>query len=491
MVAWSVALELPVSNLPVYRRIGEAIAHEIARGRLRPGERMLSTRALATQLAVNRNTVIAAYDDLRARGWIAAEPGRGVYVVGVPAADGGAPPAPRRTAGFPLAPVPAGDLFGGRTPGTLLLLGGVPDLRLVPHRQLAVAYRGALRRAADRRLFDYNTPLGHERLRTGLADMLSRVRGIPADATSIAVVRGSQQGIYLAARALVRPGDAVAVESPGYRPAWRALELAGAAVVPVPVDRDGLDVEALAAAHARRPVRAVYLTPHHQYPTTVTLSAARRTRLLELASRERFAVLEDDYDFDFHYEGRPVLPLAAHDTAGVVIYLGTLSKCLAPGLRLGYVVAAPDVVRHLAAYRQFVDEQGDHVLEHAIATLIEDGDLERHVRRARRVYRARRDALCAALRRHLPELEVAPPAGGMAVWARAPGLDTDAWAVAGAARGVAFQPGRRFAFGDEPLPHLRLGFAACDERELDEAVRRMAAALPPGHSGQAAAIAKA
>jgi GntR family transcriptional regulator / MocR family aminotransferase len=478
VVAFSVALELGDSNLPVYRRIADAIAHEITRGRLRPGEKLSSSRVLATQLEVNRNTVIAAYDELRAHGWIAAEPGRGVFIVGVPPAVRAAPAPERpRAPGFALADEFAGEIPMPRTPGMLLLLGGVPELRFLPVRQLAGAYRAALQSAVARRLVDYGDPQGQERLRVALGQMLSRLRGIPAATDSIAVVRGSQHGIYLAGQALLAPGDAVAVESLGYRPAWRALELAGATLTPIPVDAEGLDVAALERACARRPIRAVYLTPHHQYPTTVTLSPERRRRLLELARRERMVVLEDDYDYDFHYDGRPVLPLASGDTAGVVVYLGTLSKCLAPGLRVGYVVAAPDVVRRIVAYRSYVDVQGDHAMEHAVATLLEEGDVERHVRRALRAYRSRRDALCAALARHVPSLEATAPSGGMALWARAPGIDTEAWVMRGRAEGVAFQAGRRFTLDGSALDHVRVGFAACDERELEEAARRMARAL--------------
>src|SRR5262249_15917197 len=154
----------------------------------------------------------------------------------------------------------------------------------------------------------------------------------------------------LAARALLRPGDVVAVEELGYRPAWEALRNAGAELVPVPIDEHGLRVDALP-----RRLRAVYVTPHHQYPTTGILSAACRIELLALAERQGFAIFEDDYDHEFHYEGRPVLPLASADCAGSVVYLGTLSKVLAPGLRIGYVVAPRPVLDRIAAHRLYVD----------------------------------------------------------------------------------------------------------------------------------------
>jgi GntR family transcriptional regulator/MocR family aminotransferase len=365
-----------------------------------------------------------------------------------------------------------------RTPGMLLLLGGVPELRVLPYRQLARAYRSALSQRSARRLLDYAHPQGNLELRTALAEMMASLRGVAAPPDAITVVRGSQHGLYLAARALLRPGDVVAVEHMGYRPAWKALELAGATLVSIPVDRDGLDVSALEALCATTPIRAVYTTPHHQYPSTVTLAPERRARLLSLAAARRMMVLEDDYDHDFHYEGRPVLPLASADRAGVVVYFGTLSKSLAPGLRVGYVVAPADVVQQIAAYRSAFDGQGDHAVERAIAMLLEDGEVQRHVRRALKAYRSRRDALCKALHHRLPQLELEIPAGGMALWVRAPGIDTDAWVRRGLEAGVAFQAGSRFAFDGAPSEYVRLGFSACNEAELEQAVERLAHALP-------------
>jgi GntR family transcriptional regulator/MocR family aminotransferase len=271
----------------------------------------------------------------------------------------------------------------------------------------------------------------------------------------------------------------VAVEALGYRPAWEALARAGAELVPIPVDGEGLSVAALAEVAARRPLRAVYLTPHHQYPTTVTLAAGRRLELLALAASARMAILEDDYDHEFHYDGRPVLPLASADRAGVVVYVGTLSKVLAPGLRLGYAVAAPPLVERMAAERLLIDRQGDAVVESAVAELIDAGELQRHVRRVRRLYRARRDALAEALTARLGDaIDFRVPTGGMALWARVrPPLDPAAWAERALAAGVAFQPGCRFTFDGATSLHARFGFAALDERELAEAVRRLAAGV--------------
>jgi GntR family transcriptional regulator/MocR family aminotransferase len=226
----------------------------------------------------------------------------------------------------------------------------------------------------------------------------------------------------------------------------------------------------------------VYVTPHHQYPTTVSLKAARRLALLAFARTEKIAIIEDDYDHEFHYDGRPVLPLASADRYGVVVYFGTLSKILAPGLRIGYLVAPPAVLRRAAAIRSLIDSQGDFATEAAVATLIDDGELQRHIAHVRRVYDGRRATLAGCLERAFgEELDFAVPAGGMAFWVHVrPGIDVEAWARRGLEHGVSWYTGRRYAFDGQSIPFARLCFAWLNDRELAEAVKRMAAARQAG-----------
>jgi GntR family transcriptional regulator/MocR family aminotransferase len=241
-----------------------------------------------------------------------------------------------------------------------------------------------------------------------------------------------------------------------------------------------MDVEALAALSRNVRVRAVYVTPHHQYPTTVMLSPTRRLLLLDLARRERIALVEDDYDQEFHYDGRPVLPLASNDPGGNVIYVGTLAKILAPGLRLAFVVAPRPLLERMTAERILVDRQGDAVLESAVAELIEDGEVQRHVRRTRRIYHARRDALCLAVDAELGKvLSYVRPPGGLALWATAdPSLDLEAWQRRATECGVYFQIGKQFSLDGSDVQAIRLGHALLDEKTMLRAIRRMAQSLP-------------
>jgi GntR family transcriptional regulator/MocR family aminotransferase len=474
---WNLALPIDRdAAAPVVSQIARAISSHITAGRLRPGERLPGTRDLARLLRVHRNTVLAAYGELGSEGWVETSPSRGTFVSQeIPAALRARTPRVVRAPGYRVEPGPS-LRTAPHPPGLLDLSGGVPDLRLVPVDALARAFRRALRRPG---ILDYAGPLGEERLRVAIGAMLGATHGLDPDPACLIVTRGSQLALTLVARALVRPGDVVAVEELGYPPAWEAFRAAGARLAPLPLDDSGLRVDALEALTKREKVRALYLTPQHQYPTTVTLPAGRRLALLKLAAAARIAVVEDDYDGDFHYDARPVLPLASNDPAGVVVYVGTLSKILAPALRTGYVHAPPEVVSCLAAHRRYVDGHGDRAMELAIAELLEDGELQQHVWRMRRAYAGRRDALAQALRDELAgAVELDVPAGGMALWCRtAPDLDVERWAAAALEAGVRFEPGSASAFDGRPRSALRVGFARHPERELREGARRMAAAL--------------
>lgn len=467
-------------KLPAFLRIARAIAGDARSGRLAPGARLPGSRELATTLGVHRNTVLSAYRELLAEGFLQTARGKGTFVARslpevkprrwLPARAADREQTRTLRPGFAFEParthVPSEPL----PPHTFALYGGMPDTRLLPRAALSRAYRRALRGRTD--LLGYGDPRGEARLREVLASMLRTTRGLNVSADELLVTRGSQMSLALIGRVLIRPGDVVAVEALGYQPAWRALAQPGARLLPVPLDAQGLRVDALDALCEREPVRAVYVTPHHQYPTTVTMSAARRMALLELARRRRFAIIEDDYDHEFHYDGRPVLPLASADCAGVVLYVGTLSKVLAPGLRVGYM-AAPEPVRQAAlAVRFDFDRQGDRVSEQALAELIEDGELQRHLWRARRVYRARRDHCVSELRSRLGEwLQFAVPAGGMALWARVRReIPVAALHDQAQRRGVLFQQGRLFAVDHRPVQNVRLGYGALTETDMSSAL---------------------
>jgi GntR family transcriptional regulator/MocR family aminotransferase len=505
MSTWTVSIDLDQGGTgPMFLRIARAVSDDIRRGRLRAGDTLPGSRTLAASLGVHRNTVLAAYRALLAEGWIACEEARGTFVSKqIPdllprrfSTQAAVAQAIAARAGFelgppsvallpPAAPLPA---RGRLVDGPLSLGGGIPDVRLVPAAELARAMRRILRRGAVE-VLSYGDAAGPPSLRRALAGMVSATRGVAARAENVLVTRGSQMGIDLVARTLIQPGDVVAIEALGYRPAWEALRAAGARLVPIPIDAHGIDVEALEQLCVETGVRAVYVTPHHQFPTTVTLAPARRLKLLELARERRIVVLEDDYDHEFHYEGRPVLPLASADVHGVVVYVGTLSKVLAPGLRIGFLVAPEPLIERLATVRRVVDRQGDHLLESAIAELLEDGEIQRHIRRTKRIYSERRERLAMMLTsRFASILSFHLPSGGTAIWAKVSAdVSIDAWAAQAEALGLVLQPARQFAFDGKTRPCIRIGFAQHEEREVREAIRRMELALVASRKGPAKA----
>ena len=461
---------VPPGETALYLRLARAVAVDIRAGRLRAGERLPGARPMAERLGVHRHTVAAAWRELASEGWVVTTPRGGARVARVRPLPDVAPAAGE--AAFPVHAPSLGRPPELDAPGRLVLHGGRPDLRLLPLAALGRAWRRAVARHG-RALVDYGDGRGHPVLREALAHWLRERRGLTTVPANLLVTRGAQQALHLAARVCLRPGQRIAVEEHGYAPAWATFALAGLECVPVPVDGEGMRVDRLDGLG----VSGVYVTPHHQYPTMVSLAPARRAALLGWAAAARVPVLEDDYDHEFHFRGRPRLPLAHADRAGVVVYVGTLSKALAPGLRLGFVSAAPAVVDAMLAVRVALDRQGDAVTERAVAELLLDGELDRHLARMRGVYE-RRGRLLAALVREELGVPQGEPEGGLSLWVPYP--RPAALRRGCEARGVSFRIGADSAFaaafpatGGEAVdpPFLRLGFANLDEAELTRAMR--------------------
>jgi GntR family transcriptional regulator/MocR family aminotransferase len=490
----SVALD-PEREQPLFLQLASSVADDIRSGRLKAGDALPGSRELAVLLGVNRNTIVAGYGELAAEGLIGTRVGGGTFVL--PTTPHGsslrAIPATPEIPTFALArPLPMPVQRRPPPPGSLTLALSMPDARLFPAQALARAFHRAIGQRS-RSLVAYADLCGHLRLRSELATMLTRSRGLAVTPDNLMITRSIEQAIDLVARTLLSPGDVVAVETFGYPPAWNVLRLAGARLVPLPLDGEGLDVDALEALLSRENVRAVFLTPHHQFPTTAVMSRSRRTRLAELALQHRFAIIEDDYDHEFHYAGKPILPIAAGNGRANVVYVGSLANLLAPGISTAFIAAPPAVFERLRSLRAASDARSDVAMECAIAELFADGELLRHTRRMRRTFAARRDALAAMLTHHLgTALTFRLPEGGLALWARVDDtIDLPGWERAGEREGVFFHNAQPYDFGQREQPFMRLAFSCLDEAELGEAVRRMARALTRARTSQLTAIARA
>lgn len=470
---------------PLHMQIAHALIREIRRGRLGPGAFLPSSRELAATLGVNRKTVVVAYDDLIAQGWLETSGTRGTQVAArLPEflhheQAHRSEPGEQPTFAFNAPEREAFVLSSG--PG-LVVDEGSPDSRLFPTELLARAFRDGLQRSRRANRLSYGDPRGSLFLRESLAGMLQAHRGLVVRPDNICVTRGSQMAVVLAAHALVAPGDTVLMESLSYAPANFAFQGAGAKVVSVGLDADGVDVDEVERLCRLHRVKAIFLTPHHQFPTTVSLRPERRLRLIDLARQFGFAIVEDDYDHEHHFRSQPLLPIASY-AAGETIYIGSLSKLVLPSLRIGYVVAPSRVIAAIAGIVMGLDRQGSAPLEDAVAELIESGELKRHARRTHGVYAARREAFARSLDAHLAGLATYDlPDGGLAFWLRfrdeavLDRIDRD-----GGAHGLRLAPSTSYATPPSTGRGLRLGFASLDEREAETALRRLraAAASPP------------
>jgi len=433
-----------------------ALRAAVTDGRLGRGARLPATRVLAGQLGVSRGVVVEAYQRLTDEGLVAGRRGGGTTVLTA---------APRE------APATAET---AANPTVIDLRPGLPDLSAFPRQAWLRAERSALARTPDAAL-GYGDPRGTLQLRTALADWLARSRGVRADPATIVVVGGVAQGLALLAQVLTGRGvTVVGYEDPGSRGTRDQVRRWGLEPVPVPVDAHGLDVEALAAAG----VDAALVTPAHQYPTGVVLAADRRRALLDWA-RSGGLVIEDDYDAEHRYDRAPVAALAALEPDHVV-HVGSVSKTLAPALRLGWVIAPPGVRDELVARKQWSDITSPALGQLALAELIASGGFERHLRRVRVRQRGRRDALLAALSEYLPGARVQGVAAGLHLVVSLPdGVDDEAVAARAQAAGVAVQPLSYHRLRPGP-PGLVIGYAAVTPDRLRAGVRLLAAALREG-----------
>lgn len=466
---------------PVYIQIANQLMALIREGTLQSGYRLLSTRQLAAILKVHRRTVVQAYDELLAQGWLESQTGNGTFVarnlpdlrpLPLPVAEKPERD-PLKKAGFRFDQPAHLDRPVLKAAFRLHLDDGFPDPRLAPREELSRAYRSQLLHGSPYVRLGYGETSGSNWLRQELSAHLNETRGLKTSPANILIVRGMIMGMYLAVTSLVKPGDCVVTDTPGWFGATMNFIQAGARPCHVPVDEFGMDVDALEELCSKQPVKMVYVTSHHQYPTTVALRPDRRIKLLQLAEKYGFVIFEDDYDYDFHYLSKPLLPLFGADQAGMVLYCGSFTKTISPAFRIGYLVGPEDVIAHLASLRRIIDRQGDVMLENAIAELFQTGVIQRHLRKSVRVYKQRRDFFCDLLQSELSgPVRFDVPDGGMAVWAQFdPAIDIPALAEQAAKKDLYISNGKAAGYPPQFRNYIRLGFASSDQHELEEGVQ--------------------
>jgi GntR family transcriptional regulator/MocR family aminotransferase len=465
-------------DTPIYLQIVHQMINAMQRGVLTPGIQLPGSRALSQELSVHRKTIVAVYEELYAQGWTEIHPNKGTFV-------SSKSPAKRsdsltfNTEYLTSYPLKTG--FGFKqnilldspsvSTGTALeFTDGLPDIRLAPLDRLAKVYGGILKRKSSHRHFGYSHVEGNEYYRETLANYLNNTRGLHITKDNILTTRGIHMSIYLASNLLIDKGDLVIVGDLSYYVANMIFQEAGATIVSVPVDEDGITIDAIKTLCETTKIRMLYLTPHHHYPTTVTLSAERRLALLSLSSQYGFIILEDDYDYDFHYNSSPVLPLTSADRHGMVVYIGSFCNSLAPGFRSGYLVAPENLIRELGKFRRIVDRQGDMLMEQALGELLEEREIQRHLKKALKIYQERRDALCSLLSSELGDyVSFSAPPGGLSIWTQwSPDLNLMRISKNCQTRNLHLP--HKLLYQTEKVTAMRLGFGNLTVEEMKQAV---------------------
>jgi GntR family transcriptional regulator / MocR family aminotransferase len=454
----------------IYRQLRQSILD----GRLQAGDRLPPTRDLAHRLSVARNTVTVAYEQLWSEGLVTSRVGAGTFISSAVAAaqyparsDGvGSSLSPRNMWASVSVPTP----FLHNPHHRFNFVTGIPDATLFPHKAWRRLMGEQLR--AEPAFGHYGAPAGYSRLREAIARHVGISRAVQAAPDNVVIATGTQQALDIIARVLLEPGDHVAVEDPGYPPARMVFESLGCRVHGIAVDREGIVVQAMPPE-----TRLIYVTPSHQCPLGMAMSLPRRLALLAWASRHGAAIVEDDYDSEFRYGGRPIEPLYTLDAHGRVIYVGSFSKTLSPSLRLGFIVTPPSL-RNAMQKAKFVSD--GHTALHtqaALASFIDQGGYARHLRRLRAIYEQRHDLMTRVLVRDFAELvDVLPSAAGLHIAARTPSASIEQITqVANQSRamGVAFHHLSGFAYQQPAQAGILLGYGAVPTSNIEEGLSRL------------------
>ncbi|WP_298773859.1 PLP-dependent aminotransferase family protein [uncultured Shewanella sp.] len=475
------ALSLDDAIQPRFLQIAMAIKHCIHSGQLEPGERLPSTRTLAKQIGSHRHTVMSAYQELIAQGWLSASE-RKAYTVNlhlpIESSQMLSQTQHHITSPFQW-------LFSPRMLATVKnksqvqrpahefqfnFAGGQADLNLFPFHHFKAFMNQTLVRP-DLSELHYGSGIGSALFIEQVSRYLRKTRGIQ-DKTIIAV-NGSQEALYLLSQVLINSGDHVAVEALGYQPAWQAFRAAGAILVPIKQHKQGIDIKELTALAERQKLKLIYLTPLHQYPTTVTLPVAERMAIYQLAAKHNIAIIEDDYDHEFHYDSQPLSPMASDDPHGLIIYLATFSKIMFPGSRLGIMAIDKTLAPALLAYRQLMNHKPNVLMQQAVAKWMLSGGFERHLRKMTKIYHQRRDHLVSMLmtynQQSLNPLHFIIPAGGMALWIEV-GDKAETLETYCHQNNIYLLSEKHFQLTPHTSPnhHIRIGFAGMNEATLQQ-----------------------
>lgn len=391
------------TQFPIYIQIAQTIIKAIESGVLKSGNALPGTRKLALLFNVSRTTIIEAYNYLEVEGWLVSSHRTGTFVSDT------LPKHKKKEY------IPNSNDF---QPNEIVFDQGLPDARHSPILDIMREYRKIARKIPSQRALTEGDPRGHIKLRKVLSHMLNQQRRIIADENNICITRGSQMGIFLISQCLLNTGDCIIVEHPGYRLAWKAFEYAGASILLAEVDKNGILVSNIKKyIKLGRKIKAIYISPNCQFPTTSILSDRRRKALIDLSNQYGFFIIEDDYCIDLNYTNKPFFPVCQEKSIDNYIYIGTFSRSISPLLKIGYLVGNHDFIKKVANLRKIIDINGDVLMEGALVNLIQDGIFSRHIKKAIDFYRAKRDFVKDLLDKYLKDKIVyTVPDLGLGYW---------------------------------------------------------------------------
>lgn len=463
------------SIVPIFKQVADSLIALIKDGKIKSGHRLPASRDMASSLKLNRTTIVAAYEEMQVQGWLEVIKRKGNFVAQqLPVTNPRSFEINAKEKSLP------GDqkifykqiaarhtLTRQLKPYQLMINDGYPDARIAPLDSIVDRYRFlSLRTNIHNRLLA-DGPKGSALLRNELAQFLSRTRALDITPEQVLITQGAQLAISVAASMILQPGNTVIVGDVNYSLADRLFEQLGAKLIKVKVDSEGIDVDAIENICKQSVPSLLYVIPHHHHPTTVTLSAERRVKLLDIVRRYQLPVIEDDYDYDYHYEHAPILPLASAEHNNYVLYIGSISKTLSPTVRMGYLIGGEDFIWQASKLKQVVDIRGDVLFEESIGHLFKTGEMQRHLRKSVKLYKNRRDNFCEILDSSFGNtVNFNVPSGGMAVWTLFdPAYSIPRLSERLATQGIYLNDGSLYQY-KENLNGMRLGFASLNLNEM-------------------------
>ncbi|MGY0391404.1 aminotransferase-like domain-containing protein [Bizionia sp. KMM 8389] len=466
----------------VYIQIAQQISNAIQRSYFTEGTALPGTRKLSALLEINRNTAVAVYEELASQGWVDIVPNKGVFVL-MPEQKTAPIKAPYagletlhdypETTGFPFQ----SSLHLAATPqvavSNAVINDGQPDLRLHPTHQFARWYSASMKRSALISKWNQSNEQSATRFHDHLCNYLNATRGFHIKPPNIMSTRSTEMSLYIVSQLLIKQNDVVLVGDLSHYQSNMIFQQAGANIITIPVDEHGLDVDYISKHFTKNSIRCVYVCAHRQYPTTVTLSAERRLKLLQLAKTYKFAIIEDDFDYDFQFDGSAMLPMASSDAYGVVIYLGKLGQSFFPSFQVGFVVAPQNIINEAKNYLQIVDKQGDLIQKQMLSELISEGEIHRLIKKNMTVYKVRRDYVCEKLETHFKAYATwEVPSGGLAIWLQFNPRISLIELAKKAAENNLFLPST-ILYQNKDVCAIRFGFGHLNEADIDGVIQKL------------------